>query len=281
MKMTKEELAEINIGENLDALMNLDPRGYGVCRILYAGSRAYTGEPVAMHAAKQLVNTVKAGDVVFLITGFVLRPHKVPEMDGIVSTVLLARALVQAFDAKPVIICPELNKKAVIKMAPVVGLHCYEDLELVEELPVSMGVISFTTDQNKAEQQAEEIINRRLPSAVVAIEAPGANSKGEYHNSLGVNVTELEAKTDVLFQKLKEKGVLNIAIGDLGNETGMGSIADHIQRYIPFTAEGQCQCQCHGGILAATKADHIITATVSDWGCYAMMAALAYLKKRS
>ena len=38
--MTRDELEKRNVGENLDALMNLDPRGYGVCRILYAGSRA-------------------------------------------------------------------------------------------------------------------------------------------------------------------------------------------------------------------------------------------------
>ena len=35
--MTQKELTDLNIGENLDALANLDPRGYGVCRILYAG----------------------------------------------------------------------------------------------------------------------------------------------------------------------------------------------------------------------------------------------------
>ena len=37
--MNRDELEKRNVGENLDALMNLDPRGYGVCRILYAGSR--------------------------------------------------------------------------------------------------------------------------------------------------------------------------------------------------------------------------------------------------
>ena len=46
--MTRDELEKRNVGENLDALMNLDPRGYGVCRILYAGSRAFTGEPLTM-----------------------------------------------------------------------------------------------------------------------------------------------------------------------------------------------------------------------------------------
>ena len=29
--MTRDELEKRNVGENLDALMNLDPRGYGVC----------------------------------------------------------------------------------------------------------------------------------------------------------------------------------------------------------------------------------------------------------
>ena len=43
--MDKRELTLLNIGENLDSLMNLDPRGYGVCRILYDGSRKYTGDP--------------------------------------------------------------------------------------------------------------------------------------------------------------------------------------------------------------------------------------------
>ena len=104
--MTRDELEKRNIGENLDALMCLDPRGYGVCRILYAGSRAYTGEPIAMHAAQALCKAVKPGDPVYILVGFVLLPHKVPEMDGSVSAILLARALVLAFGAKPILVCP-------------------------------------------------------------------------------------------------------------------------------------------------------------------------------
>ncbi len=277
--MTNEELTIYNMGENLDALMNLDPRGYGVCRILYAGSRAYTGEPLTMHCGKKIVENIKANDFVFILTGFILLPHKAPEMDGIVSSMLLARSMVQAFDAKPVIICPKDNLEAVKKCASVVGLHCYEDLDKVADLPISMGVITFTKDRSEAEEQAEQIISKILPKAVIAIEAPGANECGEYHNAIGVNVTELEAKTDVLFQKLKDRGVLNFAIGDLGNEIGMGTIGEHIKKYIPYAAENQCKCDCHSGILAATKADNIITATVSDWGCYGLMAAIAFLKK--
>ena len=42
--MNKTELTKLNVGYNLDWLMNLDPRGYGVCRILYDGAIKYTGK---------------------------------------------------------------------------------------------------------------------------------------------------------------------------------------------------------------------------------------------
>ena len=94
-----------------------------------------------------------------------------------------------------------------------------------------------------------------------------------------MDVTEMQAKSEALWNLLRAQGVPNIAIGDLGNEIGMGTIADHIKKYVPFTDKGECQCGCGGGILSATEADNIITATCSDWGCYGLMAALAYLKK--
>ncbi|MCH3963513.1 MAG: DUF4392 domain-containing protein [Clostridium sp.] len=277
--MNQEELTILNIGENLDNLMNLDPRGYGVCRILYSAAREYTEGPLTMNSAQKLVGTLKEGDLVYILTGFVLLPFKKAEMDGIVSTMLLARALVKGFNVKPVIICPEDNIEAVKNLAYVVGLHFYDNIEELKEYPLSIAGITFTKDAAKAEEQAGKIMAEGLPSAVISIECPGANSVGVYHNAVGKDVTEIEAKRDILFTKLKQKGVLNIAIGDLGNELGMGTLKDHIQKYVPYAAKGSCSCGCGGGILASVGADNIITATVSDWGCYGLIAALSYLKK--
>ena len=66
--MTKEELTLLNIGDDLDTLMNLDPRGYGVCRILYDGARRFTGEPLSVHGAKGLIKNIKKGEKVFILT---------------------------------------------------------------------------------------------------------------------------------------------------------------------------------------------------------------------
>lgn len=277
--MNQEQLTVLNVGENLDNLMNLDPRGYGVCRILYSAAREYTKEPLTVNSGKKLIETLKQGDLVYIMTGFVLLPFKKAEMDGIVSSMLLARALVKGFNVKPVIICPRDCIKAVENLAYVIGLHFYDNIEALKQYPLSLAAIAFTKHEDEAEKQAEELMAEGLPAAVISIECPGANSLGVYHNAVGVDVSELEAKQDILFVKLKERGVLNIAIGDLGNELGLGALKEHLEEYVPYAAQGGCQCGCNGGILASVKADNIITATVSDWGCYGLIGALAYLKK--
>lgn len=277
--MTIQELTELNLGYSLDDIANIDPRGYGVCKILYNAAKDYTKKPLCMNAAAKLTKVVKSGDFVYIMTGFVLRPYKKAEMDGIVSSVLLARALAKAFEAKPIIICPKDCYKAVKKLSACVGLHLFEDFEELKNIPVSMGVVCFTKDEKEASRQADDIISVATPSAVISVECPGANKKGTYHNAVGIDVTELEAKQDILFEKLQRMGILNIAIGDLGNEIGMGTIGDTLEKYIPYAKDGSCSCSCGGGIAARTKADNLITSTVSDWGCYALIAALSYLKE--
>ncbi|MDR2505606.1 MAG: DUF4392 domain-containing protein [Oscillospiraceae bacterium] len=271
--MNQRDLTIYNVGQNLDDIMNLDPRGYGVCRILYKGSREHAGEPLSTLFAKRLIGAVKLGGTVFIQTGFVLLPHKVGEMDGIVGAALLARALIVALDAKPAIIVPDACVKAAHKLAAACGLHSYDSIEKASEMTYSIAVVPFTTDSNKADALAEKLYSAHPPSAIIATEAAGANAFGVYHTAMGLDVTALESKSDALFSLCKSGGVPTFAIGDLGNEIGMGAIADHIDRYIPKAARSLGR----DSILAATAADTCLTATVSDWGMNAVIAALAYL----
>ena len=56
--MTQKELTLLNLGDSLDNISNIDPRGYGVCNILYPASREYTGGPLSMNAAQKLYDMV-------------------------------------------------------------------------------------------------------------------------------------------------------------------------------------------------------------------------------
>lgn len=258
--MTQQEITLLNLGASLDDLANLDPRGYGVCKLLYQKSREHMGMPLCVNGAQKLAYALKGGGLVFIMSGFVLMPYNKAETDGIISSVLLARALIKAFDATPVIICPEDAVPAVEALSA-----------LLTDSKVKARV--FTKDASKAEECANEIIAEGLPKAVISIECSGANKDGVYHNARGLDVTAVQAKQDILFQMLCDAGVMNLAIGDLGNEIGMGAIGEYIKDNIPVS----CPCGCESGIVAKTKADNIITATVSDWGCYSLIAMLAYI----
>lgn len=257
--MTRQEITHLNLGSSLDDLANLDPKGYGVCKLLYKAAREYTQKPLCLNAAEKLCQSLKKDGTVFILTGFVLSPFNKAETDGAISSVLLASALEKIFGVKAVIICPEDAIKAIAKMS--------------ERLGINPETVVFTKDSDKAEEDAKRIIDFYNPDAVISIECPSANKNGRYHNAGGVDVTHLEAKTDILFDLLVKKGVPNVAIGDLGNEIGMGTLSDCIENNIP----SDCECCGKGGITAKTKADNIITATVSDWGCYSLICMLAYL----
>lgn len=273
--MTREELTEYNVGCNLDTLMNLDPRGYGVCRILYEGARKYTGEPLSTHGAKGLIKNIKPGKKVFILTGFVLLPWEEAETDGIISSVMLAKFIIKAFGAKPVLIVPSQSIKAIKAMSNVLSFKTTTDIDSIGENTVCM--VEFTKMIEDADAQAEEILSHGLPCAVISNEAPGRNRNGYYHNAVGVNTTTVEAKYDILFKKCQSLGIYNLSIGDLGNEIGMAAIEEHIRKYVPYAEIGGCKAGEGFGILADSSASNIITATVSDWGCNALMAATAFI----
>ena len=168
--MTKEQLAEYNVGENLDALMNLDPRGYGVCRILYAGSRKYAGNvPVAMNTAKKIYLLLKnkpESSTVVIMSGFVLRPHLQPETDGIVGALLFARSLIYGFGITPVLCVNEKNISAVKNSAAVMGLHVYNDVSTAQKMPFSFAYFSIPENKNDADEKIKIILNTVNPEFV-------------------------------------------------------------------------------------------------------------------
>ncbi|MDR2069520.1 MAG: DUF4392 domain-containing protein [Spirochaetaceae bacterium] len=278
--MTQQELTEYNLGKSLDSLMHLDPRGYGVCNILYHGAYERAGEPLTVHGARHMITHIRPGSLVYIITGFVLHPYNRAETDGPPGALVLARALVLGFDAKPLIICPEEAAPAIGGLLEAAGLPYKADPEELKKSSGGAGIYTFTRERGEAAGDAEKLSAWGKPSYVIAIEAPGANDRGVYHNALGRDVSGLEAKSDVLFAALQKAGTPSLAIGDLGNECGMGALRDTLNRYVPYAAPGRCSCGCGGGIAAVTAAEVVITATVSNWAAYGITAALGYLLGR-
>jgi hypothetical protein len=101
----------------------------------------------------------------------------------------------------------------------------------------------------------------------ISIERCGRSADGAPRNMRGLDISSYTAALDELFTAGPWE---TIAVGDGGNEIGMGSlprelIAQHVD---------------HGETIACiTPAQHLIVAGVSNWGAYALLGALAALRE--
>jgi hypothetical protein len=101
----------------------------------------------------------------------------------------------------------------------------------------------------------------------VAVERCGRCADGRKRGMRGNDISPYTADLDALFVAGPWD---TIAVGDGGNEIGMGSVPHHlIAEHVP-----------NGDAIACvTPARHLVTAGVSNWGAYALIAALAVLRR--
>ena len=164
------------------------------------------------------------------------------ETDGPVGAIALYRCL-QTLGARPVIACG----------APL-SLALRQDYELLE---------LHARDLAAAEAEAATHLHALQPQAVVAIESPGLAADGRYYNMRGEDISEFCTIFDPF---ISQANCPTIAIGDGGNETGMGNIAD-ILAGLDIRA-------------SVTGCDELLVADVSNWGAYGLIAFLGMWSQR-
>lgn len=227
-----------------------------------------------MSAAAALCNALRQEDAVIVATGFVFPPWRTGELDGVVGASVIARALEMGLGARPILVVEPELVPAMTDLIRTAGLQPTTEATAFQQQPHTALIVGFPKDETAASTAAADLLHQWAPKAMIAIERPGRNHRGTYHMGNGVEVTDLAAKIDILFEAVAQAGGLTVAIGDLGNELGLGSLEATVRAQVPFGAA--CQCPCGGGIAASVPADKVITAAVSDWAGYALAAALGF-----
>ena len=97
------------------------------------------------------------------------------------------------------------------------------------------------------------------PDAVVAIERPGLAVDGRYYNMRGDDISERCYCFDPF---VTEASCPTVAVGDGGNEIGMGNV---------LSALTALDIQ-----PSVTPCDELLVTDVSNWGAYALVAMLGY-----
>src|SRR5215468_11606837 len=100
--------AVVMAAETIDGLTSLDLTRRGAITFLHAEGRRLVGEPLGLAAAQEVLARTSEGAVVAILTGFPEFPwigRGVAETDGPVGAAVLARALIRARRAIPILPC--------------------------------------------------------------------------------------------------------------------------------------------------------------------------------
>ncbi len=222
-------------------------RGIGPLVDAARGGLAAAAESIAGHRAPHLA----------LLTGFFVPGAEPPaaETDGPLGVATLAAGLSSV--AVPVrVVTDELCADAVRVACRAAGAP--------EDLAVDLLALQGRTEVANT-LDAWRTCSPPVSHAV-AVERVGPAEDGVPRNMRGRDISANTAPLHLLFQS---GGHRSIGIGDGGNELGMGSLP----RWLVAQAIDQGE-----KIGCTVAADHLVVCGVSNWGAWALLAALALLR---
>jgi hypothetical protein len=204
--------------------------------------------------------------VVVILSGFPCCVKESPptETDGPPGTFAIARS-VAALGHNAVVVTDSCNE-AVFAAA-------LNDLVLP---PDDCGSVSLEVYPSTFTEDDEKRFCQLADSCklLIACERAGPGADGNCYTMREIDMNE-KGLIAPLHRLVKESNAPFVAIGDGGNELGMGKVIDHIINN-PNISNGE-------KIGCVVAADHLIAASVSNWGGYALAAAaaLAHIQKNT
>lgn len=198
-------------------------------------------------------NDINDSEVILILTGFCVRKSMSGETDGPVGAVSLAKSL-ELLDKKVIIVTDKYSRKIIES--------CYSLLNIKAKLLV--------VPDNDSDKYCIQIIDKYRPNHVIAIERPGRAKNGKSHSMRGEDISDICPNTDNLITYAKKNNIKTSAIGDGGNEVGMGKISSYIAENV---YKGKQIC-------ADVSADNLLVAGISNWGAYGITAILSIMNNR-
>ncbi|MEA2934175.1 MAG: D-glutamate cyclase [Variibacter sp.] len=269
----------VKIGEAVDQLVTVDLSARGFITILYDESRKLAGDvPLCLTAAREIAERTTPGQPVVIATGLPIRGWfgaEMAENDGPIGAASLARACYIALQAVPILLCEAEQQHVLRACLRAVGMTptTFEQYEAARRSPhavpgrdLPIAIVHGFTAKNEEVDAASKRILDYAPSALVSIERQGMTEEGHYHYGRGEkNIPGIFAKIDRLFEIAKQNGFFTVGIGDGGNELGMANIRDVIRQRLPFGDK----------IAPSVEVSLLVSASVSNFGCYGIEACLA------
>lgn len=232
--------------QKLQDIIGTDAGGRGMQSLIVPGDLLAAGNILG-----NLGGSIPTKSTVLVLSGFPCCVNELPptETDGPPGSLAIARAVV-ALGHSVRVVTDECNK-AVFQAA----CDCVEGVEL-ETFPA----IFSNEDEDRFQKLAADC------NLLIACERAGPSKDGNCYTMRGIDMNA-RGLIAPLHRFVAECKAPFLAVGDGGNELGMGKVIDAIIAN-PKIADGD-------KIGCVIAADHLIAASVSNWGGYALAAAAA------
>lgn len=255
----------------IDHLLALDPGNRGIASFFRPG------------AAGAAARALRRARRVLVVTGFCVPPG-VPETDGPPGAAVLGRALrrlgarVRYVTDEPVVAPLAAALEALEEPADVAVYDGGAAALLARERPTHLVAIerpgrARSGDYLSARGESVAPWNSPLDEAFVLASdrGRGAGRGGKISGggtprgakTRRVGATPVEVRPPTLRAGLAAPAT-TIAVGDGGNEIGMGNVRARLARVSPLMAKIAC----------VVRVDHLVVAGTSNWGAYGIVAAL-------
>jgi hypothetical protein len=218
--------------ERLEQLIARDPGGRGVAALQVPGD------------LQRAAAALSAAGRVLVVTGFAVGDPGVAETDGPPGALFLGRALSRL--GKQVAFATHWSCEAVMRA----GISALD-------LQAPLAVLG-------PGQEPDPLLEQHPVDLIVTIELPGRAADGHYYSMRGRAITTRTSALDGLLLAGRRRAIPTVAVGDGGNEAGMGKVVDQVRAAIP---NGQL-------IASVVPADYLVAAGTSNWGAYGLVAAL-------
>ncbi len=269
-------------GEAIDQLITIEAKNRGmphnVLKPMYLAARKLAGgRPLSMLCAEALKRALGPKDTVLVLTGAGYAPTMPEgESDGPPGAVSLARILYKGLGAVPVYVQEECHARPVIAASHAAGLMV-KTFEEARDWRLGAGLENAPLHQKDIAAWTAALLDRTKPKAVISAERLGPGQNGIIHSATALPLQGPDAfvrfeVVDIspVVTEARKRGILTIGIGDHGNELGFGAIREAVVQAMP---KGETLC-------TTVATDIVLPAMMSNWGCYGIEAALAWLLRK-
>jgi len=264
------------VGDNIDRLVTIELKNlampHDIVVPMYEAARAEGGgRPISMRAAEGFLANVKRHDAVFVVTGAGYPPGMpTGESDGPPGAASIARILYKGLGAVPVFVT-EAKHAGPVKASSEAATLMIRPEEAAKR-GFGAGFETAPDDQSAVAAWSKDIFDRWKPKALISIERLGPAKDGIVYNATAIPKGPETGIIDIaeVFYEANRRGVFSVGLGDHGNEMGFGRIPEAVARIMP---KGDTLC-------TVVKTNVLFPCLMSNWGAYAIEAALAFLLKQ-